>query len=778
MNIQKTWILAALLCYFAFSFSQVIGEIEIRGNRYVPDDLIREIITTKEGSLFSVEKVRRDIRRLFRTGFFRRIEVHRFDQDGRVKILYLVEDLPVIYRIEFEGNRKIDDEDLSEKLGIETEVGKIDVEELIQGYTSSPAIEERIEIHRKLKLGRVLSQKEIKEIINRIKAIYLEEGYPDVEVRYRIEAKKGASKLVFMINEGEKKYVVDIDFKGNKTFSGRKLKGLMQTEDRNIFIFRLKPPFSEEVLKEDVRRIREFYRDEGFLEARVDYKVERKNGRHDILILIEEGPRYRLKELSIEGNTLYAYSELVGDILKKNRRKGGFYRREVVEKIKERIRSLYAEIGFLNVIVEEKEKVDPKKKEVSVTLSLKEGKPVYIRKVKVEGNYETRDYVVRREMRVREGELATRKAIQRSRTRIINLGYYEDVQIQPFPAGEDRWDLLVKIRERFTGQFSVGLSYNEVTRLSGFVSIRKGNFRGTGDIASISLSYGAQYRDNSISYTDKWFMNRPVDLTLSVFDRRIEYVTYTIERTGVSATFSREFWEYWRWSIGASIQRIRYSDIDPGASSIIKAQEGRRESRKLIFSLRRDTRDYFLFPSKGSLLELSYSVGVPVLGGTEKFHRVVLTGSKYFKETYFETGTILSVRGTVGFVEPYGGAQVPLDERFFVGGDFTIRGYDYGMAGTLDVNNQPIGSTKQLFFNFEVSYPLHRMLYVAAFFDTGLGAEEFKEFDPRNWRGGYGIGIRLVTPFAPIRIDWAFKTKKVPGDTSPSRIHFILGGFF
>jgi len=129
-------------------------------------------------------------------------------------------------------------------------------------------------------------------------------------------------------------------------------------------------------------------------------------------------------------------------------------------------------------------------------------------------------------------------------------------------------------------------------------------------------------------------------------------------------------------------------------------------------------------------------------------------------------------------VEPYGGAQVPLDERFFVGGDFTIRGYDYGMAGTLDVNNQPIGSTKQLFFNFEISYPLHRTLYVAVFYDTGLGAERIEDFDPRNWRGGYGIGIRFITPIAPIRIDWAFKTKKVPGDTSPSRIHFILGGFF
>ena len=171
-------------------------------------------------------------------------------------------------------------------------------------------------------------------------------------------------------------------------------------------------------------------------------------------------------------------------------------------------------------------------------------------------------------------------------------------------------------------------------------------------------------------------------------------------------------------------------------------------------------------------------MGLPVLGGTEKFHRVVFSASKFIKDTYFETRTVFSARGTFGIVEPYGGAVVPLDERFFVGGDFTIRGYNYGMAGTLDVNNQPIGSTKQLFFNFEISYPLHRVLYVAAFFDTGIGADRFEDLDPKNWRGGYGVGIRFVTPIAPIRIDWAFKTRKVPGDTSPSRIHFILGGFF
>ena len=770
--------LLSLLTTLTLSFALTVSKIEIRGNRYVPDELIKELLVTKEGAEFSIDKVREDIRRLFRTGFFRKIEVHEFKEGDRVKLLYVVEDLPVIYKIEFEGNEELDDEDLADKLGVETEVGKLDVNELIQGYTSSPAIEERLEIQRKIKLGRVLSENDIKFLMDRIKDIYREEGYPDVEVSYEIVPKKGASKLVFHIKEKEKEYVVDIVFKGNKTFSDGDLKDIMQTQDRNIFIFRLKPPFSEEVLKEDIERIREFYKSEGFLEVKVDYKVEKKDGRRDIYIFIEEGPRYKLRELRIKGNTLYAYRELVGNVLEKNKRKGGFYRVKVIENIKRNIRDRYAEIGFANVLIEEDRKIDAKKKEVSVTLKLHEGKPVYVRKVKIKGNYETRDYVIRRELRVQEQELAVKGGIKRSRSRILNLGYYEDVQIQPFPAGEDKWDLLVKIRERFTGQFSVGLSYNEVTKLAGFISLRKGNFLGTGDILGLSVSYGSQYRDNSISYTDKWFLGKPVDLTWSLFDRRIEYTTYTIERQGVSATFSKEFWEYWRWALGLSFQRIKYSDIDPNASTFVKEQEGRRESRKFIFSLSRDTRDYFLFPTEGSYANLSYTVAVPILGGTEKFHRVELTGSKFFKDTYFDTGFVLSTKGTIGFVEPYGGKEVPLDERFFVGGDFTIRGYDYGMAGVVDQNYDPIGSTKELILNFELNYKLHEMVYVGAFYDTGLGADSWKDFDPKNWRGGYGVGIRLITPMAPIRLDWAFKTKKVPGDTSNSRIHFVIGGFF
>jgi len=771
-------VFVVLLLFVGLSLAQVIKEIRIEGTQYVPEDVVLGLINIKSGSLYSQDLVRESIRRMYRSGFFDEVAVYEERQGDQVVLIYKVKDLPVIYKIEFQGNKKIKSEDLEKKIGIETEVGKIDIEDITKGYTSSPAIEEKLEIQKRLKLGRVLTREEMEYIKRKIIEAYAKEGYPKVEVEYGLVPKKGASKIVYTIKEGEPEYVKSIRFEGNKSFSSKKLLELMETKPISLLAFRLKPPFSEEVLKEDVKKIRDFYRSEGFFEAKVDYSVKREGNRYEISIKIEEGPRYKLKDLNIEGNTLFAYKELVGDILKKNR--GGYYRREVIDRLKDNIRKRYSEMGFLGVSVEEREDVNPEKKSVSLSLKIQEGEPVYVSRIEVQGNYESRDYVIRRELRFQEGELANLKEMERSKTRIFNLGYYEDVSIDPFPSEGKNWDFVAKVRERFTGQFSVGLGYNQVTGISGFVSLRKGNFLGTGDIAGISISYGNKYKNNSLSYTKRWFLNKPIDLTGSLYDKRIEYTTYTVERTGIDLIFSREFAEFWRVGAGVSLQKVNYKNISSNASPLIQQEAGTRLSRKFLFSLTRDTRDNYLFPSKGSLTEINYSAAVPVLGGNEKFNKIILSHQHFFKDRWLDTGLILSVKGVFGMVEPYGGKRVPLDERFFVGGDFTVRGYKYGYAGPLDPNtNDPVGAKREVIFSIEANYPLYKnILYGAVFYDTGLGFDNWNELKTQNLRGGFGVGIRFITPFAPIKLDWAFKTKKVPGDTSRSKLHFVLGVFF
>ncbi|WP_448587596.1 outer membrane protein assembly factor BamA [Thermocrinis sp.] len=763
---------------FGWLFAQTIERVEVEGAKYVPEEIIRGLIKAKEGLSYDPSAIREDIRRLYRTGFFDSIEVYEERVGDRLILLYKVKDLPVIYKIEFVGNRKIKAEELEKKIGIETEVGKINIEELTREYTSSPAIEEKVEVQRRLRLGRVLTREEMEVIKSRIVQAYEREGYPRVQVSYELVPKKGASKLVYKIVEGEPEYVSAIEIKGNKSFRKGKLLEIMQTKQPSLLALRLKPSFNEELLKEDVRKIEEFYRSEGFLEVQTSYQVKKENNRYKVVVEIKEGPRYKLKELKVEGNTYFSRRELVGDVLKKNR--GGFYRTSVIENLINNVKNKYSQIGFLNVSPDREEQVDKEKKEVSVILRIYEGEPVYAGRIEVRGNYETRDYVIRREMRVQEGDLINQRELERSRTRIFNLGYYQDVDIDLAPSDRNRWNIETKIRERFTGQFSVGLGYNQVSGVSGFLSVRKGNFLGTGDIAGFSISYGSRLRDNSLSYTKKWFLNRTMDLSGSLYDRRVEYTAYTVSRTGLDLTLSREIGEYWRISGGVSAQIVKYSDISPSASPLVLQEAGTRQSRKLSFGLSRDTRDNYLFPTKGSLTELGYTVAIPVAGGTERFNKVSLSHQTFIKDTLLDTGLILTFKGALGFVEPYGKKTIPLDERFFVGGDFTVRGYKYGYAGPLDPNTlEPVGAEKQLILSAEANYPLYkRILFLSAFYDTGLGFDELKELKTQNLRGGYGVGLRFITPMAPIKLDWAFKTKKVPGDTSRSRVHFVLGFFF
>ncbi len=767
-----------LLISFGWLFAQRVESVKIEGALYVPEEVIKGLIRIKEGISYDPFAVREDIRRLYRTGFFERVEVYEEKVGDKVFLTYKVKDLPVIYKIELKGNKKIKTDELERKLGIETEIGKIDVEELARQYTSSPAIEEKVEVQRKLKLGRVLSQEEMETIKNRIVQAYEKEGYVKVQVSYELVPKKGASKLVYNIVEGEPEYVKSIELKGNKSFKKKKLLDLMETKPPSLLAFRLKPPFSEEVLKEDIKKVEEFYKSEGFLEAEISYRVEKDQNKYRLFIEVKEGPRYKLKALNLEGNTYFSSGELTGNFLRKN--KGRFYREEAIRNIIKNIREKYTQIGFLNVFVDRQEKIDKQNKEVELMLKVFEGEPFYVGRIDVKGNYETRDYVIRREMRVQEGDLLNQRELTRSRTRIFNLGYYQDVSIEPSLSEENKLNLETKITERFTGQFSVGLGYNEVTKVSGFISLRKGNFLGTGDIIGISASYGSNLKDNSLSYTKKWFLNLPIDVTASVYDRRVDYSTYTVERRGLDFVASKELSEFWRVSGGISLQNVKYSDISPSASSLVLQEVGERQSRKLILSVSRDTRDNYLFPTEGSLTELGYSVTVPVLGGTEKFNRINLSYQTFLKDDFFDTDVVLAFRSVFGMVEPYGGKTVPLDERFFVGGDFTVRGYRYGYAGPLDPNTlDPIGAKRQVLFTLEANYPLYeRIFYGAVFYDVGLGFNQTTELKIQNLRGGYGAGLRFITPVAPIKLDLAFKTKRVPGDTSRSRIHFVLGFFF
>jgi len=758
---------------------ETISSIKVEGNKYFSDKDVLKLLNLQEGIIYSPDYIYRSIKQAYSKGAFEFIAIYEKPTPKGVSLLVKVKDLPVIYDVQFIGNKEIKDEELRKVLGIPE-----NPQELIEqqtGYISGPAVEEKLKIQKLVPIGKPLTLKEIEEMARRIELYYAYKGYPGTKVKWRIVPIKGASKLVFYIHEGKQKWVSKIEIKGLKQLNKKDILNVMELQEPNIFLFRSHPPFSKELLESDVETINEFLKSKGFFEGEVEsYKVVNLgNGAVKVVIKIHEGPRYKVGKVLLKGNTYFGYHELTDKFFKKLKKHGYFYDQRWVDLLKKEILKKYQNLGLYFTKVAIERKINPKRKVVDLIVHIKESPPTYDRWVEIKGNYETRDYVIRRELELHEGDLITEEKVKWSKIWLERLGYYAQTRINIEPLKKNYAKTNVKVTERFTGQFSVGIGYSETSGLSGFVSLRKGNFLGTGDILGLTLSWGEYARNYSFSYTRKWFLRKPQDLSFDIYSTQHEYDTYSIKTKGLSTTLTRRFWHYWRWYVGLDIQSINYYDISPDASIYVKEASQFNSARIIRFGVARDTRNSYIFPTDGSYLAVDEKVG-GLLGGDEKFAKATFTGSVYKEDPYFDTGLIFSLRGRLGFVGPWGGKKVePIDERYFVGGDFTIRGYKYGYAGPVDPNtHDPIGAKYMWFTSFEADYPIkRRMFYLAGFFDVGNGANKLGDLF-QNIKAGTGFGVRFITPMAPVRLDFAWKLKKVPGDTNRFRIHLILGSFF
>ncbi|NPB05536.1 MAG: outer membrane protein assembly factor BamA [Aquificae bacterium] len=758
---------------------EVISSVKVEGNRFVADEEVLKLLGLEPGVLYSPDLIYSAVKRAYLQGAFEFIAVYRSETPEGVALLVKVKDLPVVYDVEFVGNRKIKDEDLRRILGIPENPQELAEEQT--AYISGPAVEEKLQIQRMVPIGRPLTLKEIEEMARQIELYYAYKGYPGTKVRYEIVPVKGASKLVFRIEEGREKWVSDIRIEGLKTLDEDEVKSVMELKEPNWLLFRFHPPFSEELLRYDAENIEKFLKEKGYFEGRVvSYNATtEKDGATTVVIRVHEGPRYKVSKVEISGNTYFGYAELTEKFFKKLKKEKGYYDQKLVDLLKEEILQKYRNLGLYFTRVLVRPEPDPQTKTVKLVVVVEESRPVYNRWTEVRGNYETRDYVIRRELELHEGDLVTEEKVRWSKIWLNRLGYFAGTEVSVEPLEGSYAKTTVKVTERFTGQFSVGIGYSETSGLSGFVSLRKGNFLGTGDIVGLTLSFGEYAKNYSFSYTRKWFMNRPQDLSFKVYQSENDYETYDVKYAGFSTTLTRRFWHYWRWHVGLDLQSIDYDNVSPDASVYVKEAAQFNSATIIRWGVARDTRNSYLFPSDGSYLAFNERFG-GLLGGDAKFAKVWVVGSIHRKDEWFDSGTIVNLKGQVGAVGPWGGENVvPIDERFFVGGDFTIRGYKYGYAGPLDPNTgDPIGATKMWVVNFEVDYPVkENLFYLAAFADAGNGFNQWADAF-QSVKAGAGFGIRFVTPMAPIRLDFAWKLKKVPGDTDNFRIHLILGSFF
>ena len=718
----------------------IIRDIHVEGNRRVQDAVILGRVKSAVGSAFNPSLLSEDIRSIFSLGFFDDVQLRVEDFEGGVRIVFAVSERPFVRDVDFVGNKAQDRETLQDKIDI--------------------------------KLGSVYNPVDVQRAVEKLRDFYEDEGYFEVQITPTVEKFADSDvKLIFNIVEGRQMTIEAIVFKGNKGLRDDQLKEAMETKERQYFILRGK--VQRQRLELDIDRIIGTYNDNGFIQARVesyDVAVDRERARVTITIVVVEGPQFRVGDVKVTGVTLLPEKEVERQI---RLRTGDVFSVSRVRDTVTGINNLYSTIGRASADVNPRRDQVPGLNQINLTFEITEGPEVYVERINISGNVRSEDKILRRELPLHEGELFTLQAKERARQRLVNLGYFETVNVDTQP-GSDKTKIIVNVVvvERATGIFSIGGGYSSVDSLVGTIDLAQRNFLGRGWEVAIRIRAGAVTQQGTISFTDPWLFDRPLSGGFDIYKSIRDYQDYTYDTTGLNLRLSHPFAEYWRWHTGYRLSQDIVKNLKANAPPDLQEQKGTTITSSIGGSLTRDSRDVVAAPSKGG--QTAITLDFAGLGGDSQFYKTT------FLQTYFQPiwlGHILGTRFEAGYGEGWGGKDLPIFERFYLGGPNTIRAFKFRSVSPVDSGGFKTGGTSEILANVEYIIPLPFGLRVAFFFDVGNVYGFGTPFDPTDLRYGPGAGIRWQSPFGPIRVDYGLNIDRRPGE-GPGAFQFSVGSPF
>ncbi len=724
--------------------SNVVKAIEVEGQKTISLATILSKIKTRVGQEYLETVVSDDLKRLYNTGYFSDVSVDRQDYPGGgIKLVLHVLEKPIVEELTFSKIRLFNPRVLGKKL--------------------------------KTQLGQFLDNKFLKDDIQTIQDLYNQKGLTDaqVDVETFIDQVTNKAKLHFVIKEGYRVRIKRIYFTGNSSFAANRLKRVIKTRPKWSFI--QSGYLKKDVLTEDVERVKSFYEQNGFIDAKVDYETkELGQGFMDIHFNLSEGKKYFVGKIIVEGNHIVT-SEQISEAMKETKQNGVFSREKFSVDLS-KIRTLYFDRGYIFADVAEATSLDSQTGTVDVKVTIEEGEPAYVRKVKVQGNTRTRDIVIRRELKVLPGEQFDGAKLRRSKERLDNLGYFEDVNFDIEDTDvHDKKDLVVQVKEAKTGTLSFGGGFSTVDKVVGFVELEQKNFditnwptfTGGGQHLSFRAETGSTKNNLYLTFLEPWLFDYPISFGADAYktqhDRQSDTGrAYDENRLGGVLHLGKQFSEYVSGEISYKNEKVRIENFESGVSADLLAEEGTNQVSVLGLTLERDTRDSTYNPQKGWLLNGGFDLAGGPLGADKDFYRTQLS-TNYYIPLKFES--VVELRARVGFVDAYGNSQkVPIFERFFAGGAYTIRGYDERGVGPLDsATNDPIGGESLFVANVEYTIPLIDFVKLAAFFDTGNVWPSVGDFGTEELKSGFGAGLRVKTPIGPISLDYGYPLNDEPG---------------
>jgi len=768
--LKKIWRAVIVISIMGFIFSpftkslmtqaqeeiKKVKVVEVRQNKAVSTQAIIAKIRTSPGEVFSREVLNEDIKRLYSLGYFTDVSVDVQEYEEGLKVIFLITEKPIIKQMLFSGNRSIRDKKLQDIV--------------------------------KSRVGEFLDNRQLKEDANEIYKLYEKKGFHLAKVNFDINVDSNTNKalVTFVIDEGVKSRVRKILISGNKTFKTGRLLKLIKTKKGGLFSAGF---FKKEVFDEDMERLKVFYEDNGFIDVKITPSLEyTQNNRFiSIDIVVEEGRKYVTGDITVRGNQVFSKEAI---LLKLKMKAGATFSRNALKREEQGIQDMYFEKGYIFADVRADILLNEKTERIDITYNVIEGEVCYVDKIIIKGNTKTKDVVIRRELRIFPGDRFDGVKLRRSKERLFNLGFFEEVSydIEEGPSPTKK-NLIITVKEAKTGEFSFGGGYSSIDRLVGFIEIAQNNFdimnfpnfTGAGQSLRVRAEFGRTRRDYLVSFTEPWVFDRPISFGFDLY-RRTHYrsgtsgFSYDEQRTGGDIRLGRAFGEFNRGDLTYRLEEVKISDVPSNASSDFKAEEGTNTVSSFTAQLSRDTRDSVFNPTKGYTGYFSTEVAGGPFGADKDFIKNLVGGSLYM--THFEN-LVLELSLRAGTVDTFSDSpRVPIYERFFAGGANTIRGYKERRVGPKDVSGEPIGGRSMVIANMEYTFPLFEYIKGAAFYDVGNVWDKVSDIGSGDYKSGTGMGVRIKTPLGPIKLDYGFPLDKLPGEKKQGRFYFSMSRGF
>lgn len=710
---------------------------------------IRMHVGFHEGQEVDAKRVEMAIKNLYATGSFKKVNVTlRALSEGKVAVVIDVEPFYKIRKVDFKGNVRIKDKELMAE---------------ISSRTNTP-----------------LDKGKLTKDLNKLKNFYEAKGYLDVEISFEVgqQAFSGYKDIAFNVKEGMRYHIADIKFEGNKSIKTKELLEVMQSKTWDWLSWLMGTGrFKNEMFQMDLERLVEYYQNKGFLDVLIDptwVRLEKKKSGHlTVVIPLVEGQCYKVGAIVVQGG--HIATEKIREVLKV--KSGEVFSPEKIELSCENIRDFYGKFGYLETDVTV-HRVAQKDSPycLDIQFDIVEGIQFRIHSIYVTGNTLTQSRVILRELTLAPGDIFDRTRMKRAHARLQNTGHFKTVSLNPESTNlPDRKNLKIGIEEGKTGSVFFSGAFNSVEKFTFGVTLSQNNFdykkpsnffRGAGQKFQIGTQIGKYSNEISLSFEEPWLFDRELRFGFNLFRTGSKYLSsaYDEVRLGGEVYLSKRLFEQVVGKLYYRLEEVNLKNMkEDKLPDVIIREKGKRSLSKVGFLMSRDTRDTILYPTEGTLFEWDNQLaGGPVRGQTN-YLRSRFTAARWFLVSP-ENEQVVLLGGKTGSLKGFGGKEVPLFEKEFLGGPDDLRGFDFREVGpkSNDRHREPLGGKTFTYGKAEYSIKIHSIVRLVSFFDVGFVNEKALDWRTKNYNSDWGVGVRLFVLNAPFRLDFAFPLKTDP----------------